>query len=263
MNKKLRNKITVFVSLLLSCQNKASASDVVTKNTDGSHSVGVNNNKSPQSFLDKLDNNPAFKLSIIMNGLFVTGIATYAILKHIVGGIDKEFEKNRKKLEERKENETEKLRCLVDKFLEFKEWNLLSDADNLCCHRMHTMIYAKKYSIELGPKGIIPFLKFKDKSFGELDKQSDFHLYRLRDAWKTFRKFFKVENTVYDNQGYAAMKLNYFSTLDGDMCIVIVYDHKNKIPISLNLIIAGTNNNYSVCCNSVECQWTWIYNKAK
>ena len=85
--------------LLLSYQNKASASDVVAKNTGYSHSFGVNKNKGHQSFLDRLDNDPVYKLSIFMNVLSVTGIATYVILKHVVGGIDKEFEKNSKKLE--------------------------------------------------------------------------------------------------------------------------------------------------------------------
>lgn len=262
MNKKLRNKITVFVSLLLSCQNKASASDVVAKNTNYSHSFGVNDNKGDQSFLDKLDNNPAFKLSLLTNGLFVTGIVTYVILKHVMGRVDEKFEEDRKKREEQKENEAEELRCLVDKFLELKEWKVLNNADNLCCNRWHTIEYLKKNNIKFGSKETLPFLKFKDKSFGELDKQANLHLDWVRDNWVKCRKDLKIENFAPENEEFATITVKGKFLFDGDVRIGIIYDKKTQVPISLNFVNVGiVHSAYDVCSDSVRCQWTWVYNK--
>ena len=268
MNKKLRNKITVFMALVSLLKNSCFASEGVSNNNNDCKAlvsgiaVSKSGDKVSQDKKEVLTKGEiAAKCAILFSvwvgpPLLIFGVPTYAILNSIVN----KKEENRKKLEE---VDTEKLRCLVDKFLGLKEWKVLENADNLCCNRVHAFIYARKNIKELGPKCIIPsFLKFGNESVGGLDKQSDFHFNRVRHVWKTFRKSFKVENTVYDYRGYAEMKLN-FSTLDGDMCIVIVYDHKNKIPISLSLIVTGVNNNHGVCCNSVECQWTWIYNKAK
>ena len=105
-------------------------------------------------------------------------------------------------------------------------------------------------------------MKFKNESFGQLDKQAGTHIDWLRDNWKQYRKDFKVENIVPSEEEYAIIRAKGRFTFDVDVQIGIIYDKKTQVPISLNFVnVDMVHSVYGVCSDSVKCQWTWVYNK--